>query len=212
MTQEALIFTVDGNIGATKSTLLEYMHTHYKLPIDLEPVNKWEPYLTDMYKYNKSAFEFQVRVWLDRCWIQAKSNIYPMLMERSPYFQRNVFIPINHDNNKLSDREFATLDEMYKKSNDIWLPNGYIYLRSDPDKCIERIKNRGRKSEENIDPEYIKKLHELHEESYNYAVFLGYPIICINIENKTTPQIAQEVWKSLSSINNLHNVNLPKIK
>ena len=68
------ILTIDGNIGCGKSTLLEYLHINYLLPIDLEPVNKWQPYLNDMYYHNKGACEFQVRVWLDRCWIQPKQD------------------------------------------------------------------------------------------------------------------------------------------
>ena len=197
----AIINTIDGNIGAGKTTVLEYLHTHYKLPIDLEPVNKWQPYLNDIYSNNKGTFEFQVRVWLDRCWIQPKANVMPMLMERSPYFQRNVFIPANVENGKLNEREFNTLHEMYEKSNDIWIPNGYIYLRSNPIKCAERIKIRNRKSEDHIPIEYIQKLHDLHEEAYLFAEKNGYPIICIDVENKTVAQIAEEIWNSLPKIN-----------
>lgn len=201
--KNAIIYTTDGNIGAGKSTILEYLHTHYKLPIDLEPVKKWQPYLDDIYMTKKGIFEFQVRVWLDRCWIQPKSNTLPMLMERSPYFQRNVFIPANMENGKLNDREFITLHEMYEKSNNIWIPNGYIYLRSDPIKCSERIKIRNRQSEDHISLEYLIRLHELHEKAYEFAKANGFPIICINVDNKTVPEIAEEVWNSLTTLRNM---------
>jgi len=197
---KSLIFTLDGNIGAGKSTVLEYIHLNYKLPVDLEPVNKWQTYLDDMYKNNKSGFEFQVRVWLDRCWIQPKSHVLPMLMERSPYFQRNVFMPINHENGRLSDREFASLHEMYEKSNNIWIPNGYIYLRSDPKKCSERINKRGRQSEENIPLDYLEKLHEFHEKAYLYAASLEYPIKVINMEGKPISKIAEEIMEVVEEL------------
>ena len=194
----ATIITVDGNIGAGKSTVLEYLHSYYKLPIDLEPVNKWQPYLNDIYCNNKGTFEFQVRVWLDRCWIQPKSHSLPMLMERSPYFQRNVFIPISLENGKLDSREYMTLHEMYEKSNNIWIPNGYIYLRSNPLNCIERIKKRNRQSEDRISEDYITNLHNLHEKAYEYAISSGYPITVIDMENKTVPEVAEEIWNYLS--------------
>jgi deoxyadenosine/deoxycytidine kinase len=193
------IFTIDGNIGCGKSTVLEYLHTHYLLPIDLEPVKKWQPYLNDMYYNNKGACEFQVRVWLDRCWIQPKQDT-TLLMERSPYFQKNVFIPINKDNNRLSTREVEMLNEMYDKSTTIWNPFGYIYLRSSPEKCIERINKRARESEEAIDHLYIQQLHKLHEKSYFWAAANNYPMICVDVENKTVPEIAKEIIQILENM------------
>ena len=186
------IISIDGNIGCGKSTLLEYLHTHYALPIDLEPIKKWQPYLNDMYYHNKGAYEFQVRVWLDRCWIQPKADS-TLIMERSPYFQKTVFIPINQDNNRLTSRQVESLLEMYEKSSKLWNPVGYIYLRSNPDKCIERIAHRSRESEEAIDITYIKHLHMLHEINYFKAIVQGYPMICIDIENKSIPEIGQEI-------------------
>lgn len=210
------ILTIDGNIGCGKSTLLEYLHINYLLPIDLEPVTKWQPYLNDMYYHNKGACEFQVRVWLDRCWIQPKQDTM-IIMERSPFFQKKVFIPINYENERLSQREVDMLNEMYDKSNHIWNPYGYIYLRSNPEKCIERIKNRGRKSEEAIDAEYIYRLHSLHEQNYFWAVTNGYPMICIDIENKKISDIAKEVIQVLEMtgvifINGMYNSFISTIK
>jgi len=208
------IFTIDGNIGCGKSTLLEYLHTHYLLPIDLEPIKKWQPYLSDMYYNNKGAFEFQVRVWLDRCWIQPKKDS-TLIMERSPYFQQNVFIPINYENTRLNEREVENLIEMYEKSKTIWNPVGYIYLRSNPAKCIERIRLRNRASEEVIEPPYIEYLHNFHEKAYFAAVVSGYPMICIDIENKTIPDIAREIIQILEIMgvsfkNGIYNSFIPK--
>jgi len=210
------ILTIDGNIGCGKSTLLEYLHINYLLPIDLEPVNKWQPYLNDMYYHNKGACEFQVRVWLDRCWIQPKQETM-ILMERSPFFQQKVFIPINYEKERLTEREVNMLNEMYDKSTHIWNPFGYIYLRSNPDKCIERIKNRSRESEEAIDSSYIYRLHSLHEQNYFWAVANGYPMICIDVENKKTCDIAKEIIQVLEMmgvifINGVYNSFMSNIK
>ena len=191
------IFTIDGNIGCGKSTVLEYLHTHYVLPIDLEPVKKWQPYLNDMYYHNKGACEFQIRVWLDRCWIQPKQDSV-LIMERSPYFQKNVFIPINKENDRLSDREVNMLNEMYDKSSQIWNPFGYIYLRSNPENCMKRIEKRSRESEESIDKKYIERLHELHESAYFWSVSNGHPMVCIDVENKTVAEIANNVYQILT--------------
>ena len=192
------IFTVDGNIGSGKSTVIEYLHSHYHIPVHPEPVEKWQPYLHDIYKNGKGAFEFQVRVWLDRCWMQERPNMSSIVIERSPYFQSNVFIPANLQNGKLTVREYHMLQEMYAKSNASWSPNGYIYLRSDPVKCLDRIGGRARPSEDGISMAYLYKLHTLHEQAYFNAVTMGIPVIVIDVEGKTISQIAAEVAGALT--------------
>lgn len=194
------IFTIDGNIGSGKTTLLNYLHTHYRVPIDPEPVQKWQPFLEEMYQNGKGAFEFQTRVWLDRCWIQQRPNMASILMERSPYFQSNVFIPASLDTGRLTVREYHMLHEMYAKSSSLWVPQGYIYLRSSPQKCIERIARRARPSEETLTLNYINKLHMLHEHAYMNAVLMGIPVIVIDVETKTIPDIASEVWMALTML------------
>jgi len=194
------IFTVDANIGAGKTTVMEYLHKHYRIPIDPEPVQKWIPYLEEMYKENKGAFDFQVRVWLDRCWVQQRPNMAPIIMERSPYFQSNVFVPVNVDNKRLTQHELQMIQEMYARSMAMWSPQGYVYLRSDPTKCHARIAHRGRDSESAIPLEYLESLHKYHEEAYRAGVSQGLPIIVIDVEGKTVETIAEEVYKALTAL------------
>lgn len=194
------IFTIDANIGAGKTTVMEYLHRHYRVPIDPEPVQKWMPYLEEMYRNDKGAFEFQLRVWMDRCWVQQRPSMAPIVMERSPYFQKNVFIPVNFDNNRITARENDLLHEMYSLSMSMWSPQGSIYLRSDPAKCQQRIAKRSRNSEETIPIEYLESLHKYHEMAYMNGVANGMPIIVIDVENKNVEQVAKEVYNALSAL------------
>jgi deoxyadenosine/deoxycytidine kinase len=204
MSTAPAIFTIDANIGAGKTTILNYLHTHYHIPIDPEPVEKWEPYLQELYKSDKGAFPFQVRVWLDRCWIQQRANMSPILMERSPYFQKNVFIPVNVDNSKFTNTEHTMLLEMYNRSMAMWSPKGYVYLRSDPEKCLQRIAKRGRSSENTIPVDYLRALHKYHEISYMNGIASGMQIIVIDVEGKTVETIAYEVYKALQHLGMIH--------
>jgi deoxyadenosine/deoxycytidine kinase len=192
------IFTVDANIAAGKSSVLKYLHTHYRVPIDLEPVNKWEPYLKDVYQNGRGAFAFQMRVWLDRCWIQEKPNAGVMVMERSPYFQSNVFVHANAESGAYTENELTVLREMYTRTLKTWMPQGYIYLRSSPAKCAERMARRGREVEATVSPNYLRRLHDLHEAAYVCAVASGLPVVCIDVENKTVPAIAAEVYNAIT--------------
>jgi len=191
------VFTIDGSIGSGKSTLLEYLHNNYNVPIDLEPIEKWTPFLKRMYEDDAGTFEFQTRVWLDRCWIQPKRHVN-IIIERSPFFQKEVFTQASLVNKKISESEFQILNEMYDKTMQLWSPKGYIYLRSNPVKCAERIRRRGRDCESTIPLDYLIQLHELHEKAYMVAAANYTPIICIDIEGKTVEEIAAEVWSGLT--------------
>jgi len=39
-----------------------------------------------------------------------------------------------------------------------------IYLKCSPELCLQRIRQRGRKGEEGISLDYLRKVHERHEE------------------------------------------------
>jgi len=187
--------TVDGSIGSGKTTLLTALNKDHGYEIDLEPVDSWEPYLREMYHHGKAVFEFQVRVWLDRCWPAPPTNPnYPTLIERSPLFQREVFTRLNLENGKLTEREVGNLKQMYDKVLNIWKPILYIYLRTDPVACARRILNRARESEDDIPLAYLKRLHELHETTYNKVIG---PKVAIDVEGKTVEAIVAEVHAAI---------------
>lgn len=189
------IITIDGNISSGKSTLLNYIHKNNKIAIDLEPVEKWDLHLKKLYDTDikSSSYNFQIKVWLDRCWIQEKSDNILMLMERSPYFIKNVFVENAKNDKSITEEEYNTLQSLYKKTDNLWEPSGYIYLRSDPVQCYERCIKRGRESEKNITLEYITEIHNLHEEKYLKAINDNMNIIVIDIENKSISDIANEI-------------------
>jgi len=181
------IFTIDGNIGSIKNEVLDYLHRNFTLPIDFEP-SKTSYYLNDE--------KNQPNILLDRCWIQPKQDSI-LIMDRSPYFQTQVFIPIYKEMNKLNKEAVQEILAIYEKNSHIWSPTGYIYLRSNPEKCMERLRDIDNELYSKIDIKYIKQLHTLHEISYYWAATHGYPIVCIDIENKPVSFIANEIVQIL---------------
>jgi len=189
------IITIDGNIGCCKTSILNYFHKNYKTAIDIEPIESWTEYLKSMYDSDNSTYNFQIKVWIDRCWIQEKSNVI-VLMERSPYFIKNVFVEKAFEDKTINEDEYNNIHKLHKTTDELWQPNAYIYLRSDPEMCYNRIKKRGRESEKNIKLEYIKRIHEVHEEKYKDAVKNNKNIIVIDAENKSIPDICSEIVSS----------------
>jgi deoxyadenosine/deoxycytidine kinase len=193
------IITIDGNIGCYKTSILNYFHKNYKLAIDLEPVDNWTDYLENLYNTPNSSYDFQIKVWIDRCWIQEKTTT-AVLMERSPNFIKNVFVRKAYEDKTISEKEYENIISLHKTTDELWKPNGYIYLRSDPDKCLQRINKRGRLAEKNITLEYIQQLHELHEKNYKEAQSSNMNIIAIDVENKSISDICSEIL-----LTNLYN-------
>jgi deoxyadenosine/deoxycytidine kinase len=197
------IITIDGNIGCGKTSILNYLHKYYKIPVDLEPVDNWDKYLHDMYDDKQGVFKFQVRVWLDRCWVQEKSEKSIILMERSPHFIKNVFIRTAYDLKMISEKERESLLALHKNTDKMWCPNFYIYLRSKPENCCKKIKKRNRPSEKNITPEYIKILHDIHEETFENYDLSTYSnntkMICIDVDGKTVVEVSNEILEIIQT-------------
>jgi deoxyadenosine/deoxycytidine kinase len=188
-----MIITIDGNIGSGKTSVLNYLHKTYKIPIDLEPVESWNSYLSKLYDDKLDVFKFQVRIWLDRCWIQEKSDKTTVLMERSPYFIRNAFIQSAYDTDMISIHEYNILMDLHKKTDNIWTSNTYIYLKSNPENCFKRIKKRNRVSEKNITEDYINMLHDYHEKTYKKALESNINIIVFEVDDKSIPDISNGI-------------------
>jgi len=194
------IITIDGNIGAGKTTILNYIHTNHNIYIDLEPIDKWKPFLNDIYLNKKKYFNFQIRVWLDRSFIQEKDNTV-IIMERSPFFIRNTFNKYISDNKLINPQEDNIIQELYDKTDIIWKSNYYIYIRSSPEKCLERINSRGRENESELDLDYLNEIHLLHEKTYEEAINKDMNIIIIDIEDKTLEEISNEIIGYIKRIN-----------
>ena len=188
-----VIYTIDGNIGCGKTTILNYLHKHKNIQIDLEPVDKWKPFLDNVYINKTGYFNLQIKVWLDRAWIQDKETNSIIFMERSPYFIRNTFNKNDFINNHINEDEYNVINEMYQKTDKIWKSNFYIYMRYSPKKCLERIKARGRDNETTIDEDYLISIHDLHEEAYMQLLETNKNVILIDIENKTIEEIIKEI-------------------
>lgn len=189
------IITIDGNIGCGKTSILNYLHRYLKYPIDLEPVENWQKYLDEIYKEKKNMFNFQVKIWLDRCWIQNQNiivdnTINNIFVERNPYFIKNCFIELSKDKNLISKNEYDTLLELHKKTDNIWKDYKKIYIRSKPEKCLNRIMKRNRQSEENIKLDYLKSVHEYHEKALKK---IESEVIIINIDNDNETKSIQDI-------------------
>jgi deoxyadenosine/deoxycytidine kinase len=178
------LISIEGDIGAGKTTLIEKLKKenstwHF---ID-EPVHTWttiknkdgtnilELFYQDKERY---SYTFQNCALLSRAmnikqtiddWMK-ECETKPELKEHNVFVTERcletdyyVFAQMVYDSNYMNDVEW-TLYKMwynYEKSRN-YQTSKIIYVNTPPDICLERIKKRGRKGEEEIPLSYLENL------------------------------------------------------
>ena len=194
------IITIDGNIGSGKTSILQKLQMNYGQLVDLEPIEQWKPYLDNIYLNDTGHFSFQKKVWEDRALIQSRNNNI-IFVERSAKFTRETFVEVYK--NKFTNEEYLLLNHLYENSDAknnkmITEPILYIYISVSDDICINRIKERNRNNEIDINHELIKKLNIKHEECYNLLLNQGYQILKIDGTN-SLEDICNEILRYINN-------------
>ena len=201
----------EGNIGAGKSTILKIVQEEFDVEILEEPVNLWqnidghnllEHFYSDPKKY---AYSFQSFAFVSRIMNQIEPQVKPLrVMERSSLSDR-CFALNCHEIGLMTDMEIV----LYEKWWNFFInkfngnPTKIIYLRTDPEVCMERIKKRNRSEEKDLDIEYLKKLHTKHEEWFpdqtGFENILGvqYMALDADVDFLNDPDILRETLESI---------------
>jgi len=204
-----MIIYLEANIGAGKSTLLSKLEeSDLNIKIIQEPVNEWlklkdksgSNILDNFYKdSSKWAFAFQINAFYTRIKkIEECTDDTIYIVERSIYTDKNCFAKNCYVNSILNDIEWNIYNDLHSWAQDyISKPFGYIYLKTTPEVCMKRIKNRSRKEEVNLSLDYLKDLDKLHD-NFIESVENKKLILNGNLDYNT------EVWlpNIISKINN----------
>jgi deoxyadenosine/deoxycytidine kinase len=165
------IFSIEGNIGSGKSTLIKNLKKLYpdKFVYLAEPVDVWneikdtsgktilENYYLDNKKY---AFSFQMMAYISRLSQINKIKDGIVLTERCLYTDREIFAKMLYDSGDISEIEYSIYLKWFDEFS--FPVNGYIYVQTTPETCSKRIEIRSRKGE--IVPiDYLKNCNDYHE-------------------------------------------------
>lgn len=198
----AMIVSIEGNIGSGKSTVLshlEYLYKHQNIDVVCypEPVEEWQTCLENFYKdMTRWSFALQMKILLTYVKRKPRNHDKKLhLYERSCAASKNVFAQSLFNAGTLSEREWA----LYKCYYDsvAWQPDVIIYLRTDPEVCMTRLRGRDRKCETTLDFEYLQKLHFHYN---NLAKYFDGKVIVVDTNDKSIIQVCAEVFDTLSSL------------
>jgi deoxyadenosine/deoxycytidine kinase len=194
-----IIVSIDGNIGAGKTTLFNELKRKFvnkeKFVFLDEPVSVWQS-ITDeegrnllelFYEDSKSwSFSLQIAAFISRLAVfkQAldKNPNSILVSERSLNTDRYIFAKMLYEEGKIRNIDY----QIYLKWFDIFAKEfpvqKIIYVRTDPENCYSRIKQRSRIGEDLISIDYLKLCHSYHEEMINIYEREKVTIIDGNIE------------------------------
>ncbi len=187
----AQLCSIDGNIGAGKSTLIDYIKKHSteypNLLLVPEPVDTWEKitvegvtmlkaYYSDIEKY---SFVFQLMALFTRfiSLIEAFKTAKDMytstgikttvVIERTILTDYNIFAKMLNESKMMSDHELKVYECWYQIFTVEFPITNCVYIRAKPETCLERCKSRKREGEDVIPLDYLKLCHDKHEMFYS---------------------------------------------
>ena len=193
---------VAGNIGSGKTTITGLLAKHYGWEAQYEDVDD-NPYLNDFYEdMQRWSFNLQIYFLNSRFSqiVSIRQSNKTVIQDRTIYEDAYIFAPNLHSMGLMSTRDFENYFALFNlMSSLIDPPDLLIYLRASIPTLVNQINNRGRKYENNIRLDYLRRLNERYEawvETYN----LG-RLLIINADNYNFPESPEDLSKVIDKIN-----------
>ena len=177
-----IILTIEGNIGAGKSTILQKLkekiaeEDHNHIMFLKEPVDEWDkirdkedtPFLTKFYENTeKYSFAFQImacttRIGVIKRAIEENPDCKVFICERSIEADAQIFAKMLHEDGLIGELEYQVYQLFYNEHKELYKTTGCVYLDTIAEKCHERVKKRSRDGENGISLEYLEKCQNYH--------------------------------------------------
>jgi deoxyadenosine/deoxycytidine kinase len=169
---------VAGNIGSGKTTLTGLLSKHFGWDAHYEDIDD-NPYLNDFYN-DMQRWSFNLQIYfLNTRFNQILSfrrSGKTLVQDRTIYEDAYIFAPNLHAMGLMSTRDFENYFTLFNMLGSlIQPPDLVIYLRASVPTLVKQIQKRGRKYEDNIRLDYLKRLNERYEawiESYKLGKML----------------------------------------
>lgn len=175
------IISVEGNIGAGKTTILNKMqkeNTDTSIVFIREPVDMWENFkdsngntiISKFYENpEKYSFQFQIMAFTTRLHllketIEKNPNAKIFICERSLEADKEIFAKMLYNDKLMDEISFEIYNKCFQESlNPLYKLSGIIYINTEPVTSFERISIRNREGESKITITYLEKCHHAHK-------------------------------------------------
>ena len=164
---ERKFIAIAGNIGAGKSSLLDFLTSTYDVSPFYEP-NEANPYLQDFYRdMRRWAFPSQLFFLSNKFRIPQEADRTPgvVIQDRTIFEDAEIFATALHQMRMIDRRDWETYQAFYQTIlRAIQPPDLMIYLRCSMRTLRKRIRLRGRAMEQDIPLSYLRRLNRLYEQ------------------------------------------------
>ncbi len=165
-TEKRRSIAIAGNMGAGKSTLVDFLAQTYNVQPFYEP-NDENPYLPDFYKDMKRwAFRSQLFFLSNKFRLHQELDRTPgvVALDRTIFEDAEIFATALHEMRKIDKRDWDVYWGFYQSIlAAIKPPDLLIYLRCSMRTLRARIRLRGRAMEKDVPLAYLKRLDRLYE-------------------------------------------------
>ena len=158
---------IEGNIGSGKTTLATKIAEDFNAKLILEQFSD-NPFLPKFYENPKQyGFTLEMSFLTERYQQMREQLAQTDLFKEFVVSDYDIFKSLIFSKVTLTDDEFMLYRKLfYILYSQIIKPDLYVFLYQNTDRLIENIKKRGREYEQNISPDYLKKIH------YGYLDFI----------------------------------------
>jgi deoxyadenosine/deoxycytidine kinase len=192
---------IAGNIGAGKTTLTKLLAKNYGWTPHFEDVDD-NPYLNDFYDdMQRWSFNLQVYFLNSRFnqILEIRKSGKTIIQDRTIYEDSYIFAPNLHSMGLMTTRDFDNYFSLFSlMATLVQAPDLLIYLRASVPTLVQQIQNRGRKYENTIRLDYLKRLNERYEAwvaNYN----LG-KILIVDVDNLDFTQKPEDLSLIINKI------------
>jgi deoxyadenosine/deoxycytidine kinase len=199
---------VAGNIGSGKTTLTSLLSKHFGWDAHYEDADD-NPYLNDFYNdMQRWSFNLQIYFLNTRFneMLTFRRSGKALVQDRTIYEDAYIFAPNLHAMGLMSTRDFENYFTLFNMLGSlIQPPDLVIYLRATVPTLVKQIQKRGRKYEDNIRLDYLKRLNERYEawiETYKLGKMLIVDVDTYNFIDKPE-DMSVVIDKVNASINGL---------
>ncbi|MBM7559583.1 deoxynucleoside kinase [Marinitoga litoralis] len=161
---KSLRINIEGNIGSGKTTLANALF--YKLDADELILEEFEnnPYLPLLYKKEDVGFQTEMFFLVSRYKQYHKNNNSKIVISDYDMLKNKIFANITITNNEDKEKFLKIYDIL---TEDIAKPDVLIYIDTDVDTIVERIKKRNRDIEKVIAREYLELVDKGYKEYFS---------------------------------------------
>ena len=175
---------IAGNIGSGKTTLATLLARHYNWVPQYEVIEN-NPYIDDFYQ-DMQTWSFHMQIYYLNYRFQKVLEIRKgtdtVVQDRTIYEDAHIFAPNLHEMGLMGSRDFETYKNLYQTiESQIAPPDLLIYLRASLPALVTQIQRRGRKFEDSIRLDYLKKLNQRYEDWI--ADYHGKRLLIIDVDS-----------------------------